>query len=264
MNKGPGPLRNGNPRGNPDLAPRCGAACRTRMGLPCRSPAMTNGRCRMHGGAATGPRTEAGRQRLRDTHTIHGFRAARPPDPFETGINQLLRRGRVMEQLAHGDEWPDWDTLITALPPFLDAGAPDPALRVMVEATTQTLFARWRAERDAAAEKNTPRKTPCTVTTPTDQPRSDQPGPDQPQHDPPQPDPPQPDRPGHRLKPEYLVWDPRKHGPLRILTKNDLRKTPCTVDAPALRGRRQPIGPPHCPICHQQAGHPGTDPPPRS
>lgn len=239
MNNGPGPLRNGNPRGDPSLAPRCGAACRTRMGLPCRSPAMTNGRCRMHGGAATGPRTAAGRQRLRDTHTIHGFRAARPPDPFGEGINHLLRRGRVMEQLAHGDEWPEWEALIAELPPFPD-GAPDSALRAMVEATTKALFERWRAERDAAAaaEKNAPLKTPCTVTDPVD-------------------------RPGRRLRPEYLVWDPRKHGPLRILTENDLRKTPCTVDAPTLRGRRQPIGPPHCPICHHRAGHRGTDPSPR-
>ena len=31
---------------------RCGARCRS--GLPCRSPAMPNGRCRMHGGASPG------------------------------------------------------------------------------------------------------------------------------------------------------------------------------------------------------------------
>ena len=30
------------------LGPRCGA--KTRSGTPCRSPAMANGRCRMHGG----------------------------------------------------------------------------------------------------------------------------------------------------------------------------------------------------------------------
>src|SRR6185312_5637173 len=36
-----GPLRNGNPRGNPNLAPRCGA--RTRQGCPCKGPAMRNG-----------------------------------------------------------------------------------------------------------------------------------------------------------------------------------------------------------------------------
>lgn len=34
------------------LSPRCGA--RTRAGTPCRSPAMTNGRCRMHGGRSPG------------------------------------------------------------------------------------------------------------------------------------------------------------------------------------------------------------------
>jgi hypothetical protein len=32
------------------LSPRCRA--RTRAGTLCRSPAMTNGRCRMHGGAS--------------------------------------------------------------------------------------------------------------------------------------------------------------------------------------------------------------------
>ena len=33
-------------------SPRCGA--RTRRGTPCRSPAMANGRCRMHGGNSPG------------------------------------------------------------------------------------------------------------------------------------------------------------------------------------------------------------------
>jgi hypothetical protein len=34
------------------LSPRCGA--RTRSGSPCQSPAMPNGRCRMHGGKSSG------------------------------------------------------------------------------------------------------------------------------------------------------------------------------------------------------------------
>src|SRR5215204_1330947 len=34
------------------LSPRCGAM--TRSGNPCRSPAMPNGRCRMHGGTSPG------------------------------------------------------------------------------------------------------------------------------------------------------------------------------------------------------------------
>jgi uncharacterized protein YjcR len=37
------------------LSRRCGA--RTRSGRPCRSPAMPNGRCRMHGGKSPGAPT---------------------------------------------------------------------------------------------------------------------------------------------------------------------------------------------------------------
>jgi hypothetical protein len=51
-------LKNGNTPGNPDSAARCGA--RTRRGVPCQGPAMANGRCRMHGGRSTGPRTKEG------------------------------------------------------------------------------------------------------------------------------------------------------------------------------------------------------------
>lgn len=69
-----GPLRNGNPRGNPDLAPRCGAG--TRSGAACRSPAMANGRCRMHGGRSTGPTSPAGRERARTAATRHGLHSA--------------------------------------------------------------------------------------------------------------------------------------------------------------------------------------------
>jgi hypothetical protein len=34
-------------------ARRCGA--KTRAGSPCKTPAMANGRCRMHGGKSPGP-----------------------------------------------------------------------------------------------------------------------------------------------------------------------------------------------------------------
>jgi hypothetical protein len=67
-----GPLRNGNPRGDPNLAPRCGAKART-TGCPCRAPAMKNGRCRLHGGKSTGPRTAAGLARMGAAHTTHGY-----------------------------------------------------------------------------------------------------------------------------------------------------------------------------------------------
>jgi ribosomal protein L32 len=51
--------------------PRCGA--RARGGASCNSPAMQNGRCRMHGGTSTGPRTSEGLERMRRANTRHGI-----------------------------------------------------------------------------------------------------------------------------------------------------------------------------------------------
>lgn len=53
-----GRLRNGNASGDYLRSPRCGA--RTRTGCCCRQPATPNGRCRLHGGLSTGPRTSEG------------------------------------------------------------------------------------------------------------------------------------------------------------------------------------------------------------
>ena len=49
---------------------RCGA--HTRTGKACKGPAMANGRCRMHGGPSTGPRTPEGLQRIVKARTVHG------------------------------------------------------------------------------------------------------------------------------------------------------------------------------------------------
>jgi hypothetical protein len=68
-------LKHGNPPGDPTKAPRCGA--QTRRHTACQAPAMANGRCRMHGGGSTGPRTLAGLARIRAAMTQHGrFSAA--------------------------------------------------------------------------------------------------------------------------------------------------------------------------------------------
>jgi hypothetical protein len=111
-----GPLRHGNPRGNPNAAPRCGA--RTRAGAPCRSPAMPNGRCRMHGGASTGPRTLAGLNRMRAAATKHGAyatsarrRALDPRDPFArhaaaTAISDVRRLLALLRASAPHDPDP--------------------------------------------------------------------------------------------------------------------------------------------------------------
>ena len=64
----------GRPRGDPNLAPRCGA--KTRAGLVCQVPGMANGRCRIHGGTSTGPRTAEGFSRLAAAHTTRGIYSA--------------------------------------------------------------------------------------------------------------------------------------------------------------------------------------------
>jgi hypothetical protein len=82
-------LKNGNRPGNPNVAPRCGA--KTRKGSLCRAPAMTNGRCRMHGGASTGPRTQAGLERSQRARWKHGlYSAAGKREGLF--IRQLLRK----------------------------------------------------------------------------------------------------------------------------------------------------------------------------
>ena len=90
-----GRLKNGNPSGDPSRAPRCGA--RTRGGQPCRGPAMANGRCRMHGGTSTGPRTAAGLERLRAGRTRTGLHSAEMRD-LRRALAGLRRRTRELQE----------------------------------------------------------------------------------------------------------------------------------------------------------------------
>jgi hypothetical protein len=69
-----GRLRNGAAPGDFLAAAHCGA--RTRAGGCCRQPAMKNGRCRMHGGLSTGPRTAEGRARCAAVRRTHGLYSA--------------------------------------------------------------------------------------------------------------------------------------------------------------------------------------------
>lgn len=64
-------LKNDNRVGDFLQAPRCGA--RTRRQTLCLGPAMTNGRCRLHGGLSTGPVTLKGLERSRRANWKHGF-----------------------------------------------------------------------------------------------------------------------------------------------------------------------------------------------
>ena len=50
---------------------RCGA--RTRSGSPCKRPGnKTTGKCKLHGGRSTGPKTPEGLERIIKSRTTHG------------------------------------------------------------------------------------------------------------------------------------------------------------------------------------------------
>ena len=79
---------------------RCGA--KTRRGAPCRRPAnKRNGRCRPHGGASSGPRTEQGRAKIAAANTTTGqhTKAMIAMRKEDAKIAKRLRdRLRVVEQ----------------------------------------------------------------------------------------------------------------------------------------------------------------------
>ena len=90
-----GELKNGNSPGDPAAAPRCGA--KTRGGNSCMSPAMKNGRCRMHGGSSTGPRTPEGLERSRKARWKHG-RFSRAALETRKTMRLLLQEGFKLEK----------------------------------------------------------------------------------------------------------------------------------------------------------------------
>lgn len=51
----------------------CGAKARQNNNKPCRQPAMANGRCRLHGGKSTGPKTKEGKVRSALANYKHGL-----------------------------------------------------------------------------------------------------------------------------------------------------------------------------------------------
>jgi hypothetical protein len=93
MNYNPLPLgllNNGNPRGDPANAPRCGA--KTRLGSACQQPAMPNGRCRLHGGKSPGaPRGERNGNYRHGLRTIAAIAARREAAVVRQALRHLLR-----------------------------------------------------------------------------------------------------------------------------------------------------------------------------
>jgi hypothetical protein len=101
-----GRLRNGATPGDFLAAPRCGA--HTRSGESCRQPAMKNGRCRMHGGLSTGPRTADGRARCAAARRTHGFYSAemvalrRAGAAYCRRMDALIAALRIRRTAGHG------------------------------------------------------------------------------------------------------------------------------------------------------------------
>jgi hypothetical protein len=105
-----GRLKNGNPPGD-FSAPRCGA--KTRGGTHCQCPAMRNGRCRLHGGLSTGPKTAAGIEAIRRARTKHGYYSKEAIIERRQGRVEL----RVLRQtLAYLSELSDSPTPLARLP----------------------------------------------------------------------------------------------------------------------------------------------------
>src|SRR5215470_19875434 len=93
-----GRLRNGNPPVDLSKAKRCGAS--NRRGGPCQCPAMPNGRCRLHGGLSTGPKTLEGIERIRRAVTKHG-RYSKQAKAEQVRYRELLQACRqTLEDLS--------------------------------------------------------------------------------------------------------------------------------------------------------------------
>lgn len=167
MHRGPGPLRNGNPRGNPALAPRCGA--RTRAGCPCNAPALRGRtRCRMHGGASTGPRTAAGLARLRAARTVHGRYSAEMRAEFHH-TRVMLRRARLLEQAVRLRRWLSPAMTARLMQGPRELGVPErdrspcTVSRRMEQAAMQAEAAALAPWREAIAAAKVARKQGCAI-----------------------------------------------------------------------------------------------------
>jgi len=69
-----------------------------RTGFKCRAPASKGKtKCRFHGGASTGTKTEQGRQRSAEFKTIHGNETRKARTERAVGMSRLL----IIEDLGH-------------------------------------------------------------------------------------------------------------------------------------------------------------------
>ena len=93
-------LKNGNRPGDLGTAPRC--AAKNRRGTGCQAPSMPNGRCRLHGGKSTGPRTADGLERCRRANWKHGL-YCKPALEEKKRLRELVRSSRKFLAELHTD-----------------------------------------------------------------------------------------------------------------------------------------------------------------
>lgn len=80
-------------------SPRCQAKCRTRNYQACRNLAMANGRCRMHGGRATGAKTVAGKINSRNANWKHGYYSREVADYKQLSYKEIKRYRELLQQV---------------------------------------------------------------------------------------------------------------------------------------------------------------------
>jgi hypothetical protein len=97
-----GRLNNGNRPGDFTVAPRC--AAKTRRGTPCQCPATANGRCRLHGGLSTGPKTVEGIERIRRAVTKHGRYSAAAKAERRASLELLMECRAMLAGIVGKDE----------------------------------------------------------------------------------------------------------------------------------------------------------------
>src|SRR5215831_19247756 len=82
-----------------NAAPRCGARSK-RTGKPCRAAAMPNGRCKVHGGKSTGPRTPEGLERSKRARLKHGY-YSREAKVERSRVRAAILALRYLRMLGH-------------------------------------------------------------------------------------------------------------------------------------------------------------------
>jgi hypothetical protein len=85
-----------------NAAPRCGARSK-RTGKPCQGAAMPNGRCKLHGGKSTGPRTPEGLERSRRAnHSPSSTDWLRSPSIISRTDAHLPLQARALSRAEEG------------------------------------------------------------------------------------------------------------------------------------------------------------------